>query len=35
MEAAGEAHEIEKVGKTLRGMMPWMKEKVLVNKQVN
>lgn len=35
MEAEGETHKIEEVGKNLRQMMPWMKEKVLVNKQVN
>lgn len=35
MEAEGEKHSIEEVGKNLRQMMPWMKEKVLVNKQVN
>ena len=35
MEAAGESHQIEEVGKNLRRMMPWMQEKVLVNKQVN
>ena len=35
MESAGETHQIEEVGKNLRQMMPWMKEKVLVNKQVN
>ncbi len=35
MEAEGKTHQIEEVGKNLRQMMPWMKEKVLVNKQVN
>lgn len=35
MEAEGETHQIEEVGKNLRKMMPWMQEKVLVNKQVN
>lgn len=35
MEAEGETHQIEEVGKKLRKMMPWMQEKVLVNKQVN
>ncbi|MDQ3131400.1 MAG: ketol-acid reductoisomerase [Acidobacteriota bacterium] len=35
LEAAGETHQIEEVGKNLRRMMPWMREKVLVNKQVN
>lgn len=35
MEAEGEMHQIEEVGKNLRKMMPWMQEKVLVNKQVN
>lgn len=35
LEAAGEAHEIEKVGKQLRAMMPWLKEKQLVNKAKN
>lgn len=35
MEAEGEKHSIEEVGARLRKMMPWMQEKVLVNKQVN
>jgi ketol-acid reductoisomerase len=35
MEAEGETHEIEQVGKKLRQMMPWLGEKTLVNKQVN
>jgi ketol-acid reductoisomerase len=35
MEAEGETHEIEQVGKRLRKMMPWLGEKTLVNKQVN
>ncbi len=35
LEAEGEKHEIEEVGKNLRKMMPWLKEKALVNKQVN
>lgn len=35
LEAEGEAHEIEKVGKDLRAMMPWLKEKQLVNKAKN
>lgn len=35
MEMEGETHQIEEVGKKLRKMMPWMQEKVLVNKQVN
>ncbi|MBS1797835.1 MAG: ketol-acid reductoisomerase [Acidobacteria bacterium] len=35
MEAEGEKHSIEEVGKNLRRMMPWLKEKALVNKQVN
>ena len=35
LEATGEAHEIEKVGKELRAMMPWLKEKQLVNKAKN
>lgn len=35
LEAEGEAHEIEKVGKELRAMMPWLKEKQLVNKAKN
>ena len=35
MESEGETHQIEEVGKNLRKMMPWMQEKVLVNKQVN
>ncbi|MFV0389650.1 MAG: ketol-acid reductoisomerase [Pyrinomonadaceae bacterium] len=35
MEAEGEAHEIEKVGAKLREMMPWLKDKTLVNKANN
>ena len=35
LEGEGEKHEIEEVGKNLRQMMPWLKEKALVNKQVN
>ena len=35
LEAEGEAHSIETVGKSLRAMMPWLGEKTLVNKQVN
>lgn len=35
LESEGEAHEIEKVGKDLRAMMPWLKEKQLVNKAKN
>ena len=35
MEAEGEKHSIEEVGKNLRKMMPWLQEKALVNKQVN
>jgi len=35
LEAEGEQHEIEQVGKRLRQMMPWLQEKALVNKQVN
>lgn len=35
LESEGEAHEIEKVGKELRAMMPWLKEKQLVNKAKN
>jgi ketol-acid reductoisomerase len=35
MEAEGEKHSIEEVGKNLRRMMPWLQEKALVNKQVN
>ena len=35
MEAEGETHKIEEVGRNLRKMMPWMQGKVLVNKQVN
>ncbi|MEZ5839609.1 MAG: ketol-acid reductoisomerase [Hyphomicrobiales bacterium] len=33
--AAAEGHPIEKVGKTLRGMMPWITEKALVDKSRN
>jgi ketol-acid reductoisomerase len=35
LEAEGEKHSIEEVGKNLRQMMPWLHEKALVNKQVN
>lgn len=35
MEAEGEKHNIEQVGKELRDMMPWLHEKTLVNKQAN
>lgn len=35
MEAEGESHQIEEVGKRLRQMMPWLQEKALVNKQKN
>ena len=35
LEAEGETHEIEAVGRRLRHMMPWLGEKTLVNKQVN
>ncbi|MGB7069351.1 MAG: ketol-acid reductoisomerase [Pyrinomonadaceae bacterium] len=35
LEAEGENHEIEEVGARLRGMMPWLSEKTLVNKQTN
>ena len=35
LEAEGERHTIETVGKDLRAMMPWLGEKTLVNKQVN
>lgn len=35
MEAEGESHQIEEVGKRLRQMMPWLHEKALVNKQKN
>ncbi|MAU40566.1 MAG: ketol-acid reductoisomerase [Kordiimonas sp.] len=33
--AAGEAHSIEEVGARLRGMMPWLKENQLVDKDKN
>jgi ketol-acid reductoisomerase len=35
LEQAGEKHAIEQVGARLRSMMPWLKEKTLVNKQAN
>lgn len=35
LEAEGEQHPIEQVGAHLRSMMPWLKEKTLVNKQTN
>lgn len=31
LEKEGESHEIEKVGERLRSMMPWLKEKTLVD----
>ncbi|MEL6436221.1 MAG: ketol-acid reductoisomerase, partial [Pseudomonadota bacterium] len=30
-----DAHQIEEVGETLRGMMPWIKSNALVDKQKN
>ena len=30
-----DAHEIEEVGAKLRGMMPWISEKALVDKEKN
>src|SRR5216117_1273184 len=35
LEAKGQAHPIEEVGKRLRGMMPWLSEKRLVDKAKN
>jgi ketol-acid reductoisomerase len=35
LEAKGRAHPIEEVGKRLRGMMPWLSEKRLVDKAKN
>jgi ketol-acid reductoisomerase len=35
LEATGQAHPIEEVGKRLRGMMPWLSEKRLVDKAKN
>ena len=35
LEKEGETHEIEKVGKRLRKMMPWLNEKTLVNTAKN
>jgi ketol-acid reductoisomerase len=35
MEAKGQAHPIEEVGKRLRGMMPWLSDKRLVDKAKN
>ncbi|MEZ5346330.1 MAG: ketol-acid reductoisomerase [Pyrinomonadaceae bacterium] len=35
LEKEGEHHPIEEVGKRLRNMMPWLKEKALVNKANN
>jgi ketol-acid reductoisomerase len=33
--AASEKHEIEEVGKKLRGMMPWISQGALVDKERN
>jgi len=35
LEAKGQAHPIEEVGRRLRGMMPWLAEKRLVDKAKN
>ncbi len=35
LEAAGETHEIEKVGKDLRAMMPWLQKSQIVDKAKN
>ncbi len=35
LEAKGQAHPIEEVGRRLRGMMPWLSEKRLVDKAKN
>jgi ketol-acid reductoisomerase len=35
LEAAGLQHPIETVGARLRGMMPWLKERALVNRAKN
>jgi len=35
MRAKAAAHPIEEVGERLRGMMPWIKEKALVDKSRN
>jgi ketol-acid reductoisomerase len=35
MRAAAAAHPIEDVGERLRGMMPWIKQKALVDKSRN
>jgi len=32
IRARNNAHQIEEVGERLRGMMPWIKEKALVDK---
>ena len=31
----GEKHPIEKIGKKLRGMMPWLKEQSVVDRKKN
>ena len=35
LEAKAQSHPIEDVGRRLRGMMPWLAEKRLVNKAEN
>ncbi len=35
MRARNAAHPIEQVGEKLRGMMPWIKQKALVDKAKN
>jgi ketol-acid reductoisomerase len=35
LEAKGREHPIEQVGTRLRGMMPWLKERRLVDKAKN
>ncbi|HEY6307611.1 MAG TPA: ketol-acid reductoisomerase, partial [Candidatus Angelobacter sp.] len=35
LEAQGMEHPIELVGARLRGMMPWLKERTLVNRAKN
>jgi ketol-acid reductoisomerase len=35
LEAKAQAHPIEEVGRRLRGMMPWLSERRLVDKATN
>ena len=35
MRRISQKHQIEEVGERLRGMMPWIQENRLVNKEIN